>query len=80
MMAMHQSPGKEQPWGQANRGLVLLLVCAILGVLAVGTWILTAQKKQSPVVVPDADPGTALGAFYMPAEFEPQDILFLGGE
>ncbi len=69
--------------GSPHQGLVVLLVCAIIAVLGLGAWLLLGQNPTSPQVEIHAesptDPAVALGSFYMPAEFDPQDILYLNG-
>jgi len=70
------SADNQLPSKGANRFLVLILVCAILGVLGFGVWLLVGRGRSPAVTQAPLD----LGAFYMPGEFDPQDILCLGGE
>jgi len=61
-----------------NRVLVVVLLVAIIAVLAVG--FLKGRQDQASVSQSPIDIAAALGHFYMPAEFEPQELLFLSGE
>jgi agmatine/peptidylarginine deiminase len=63
------------------------LICAIIAVLGLGAWLLLGQNPTSPqadvsaepTAEPPDDPAAALGSFFMPGEFDPQEILYLNG-
>ncbi len=63
-----------------NRELVMFLAGAIVVVLAVGVWLLMGQKQVAVTTEPTMESLALLGEFYLPAEFEDQEILYLGGE
>lgn len=65
---------------QPNRALVVVLIGVIVAVLGLLVWLLAGRGGAPAEGEPAADLATALGAFYQPGEFEPQDILYLAGD
>lgn len=63
----------------SQRLLVLALCAAIIVVVATGVRILVAPAP-APVAGPVSDPLAAQGDFYLPAEFEPQELILVGAE
>lgn len=79
-MERPQSPPSRPTRNGANRWLVFLLLGAIGGVLLVGFRLLSGGGGSVTSPEPAADLATALGAFYLPGDFETQDFIFLAGE
>ena len=82
MMPVLNQRNDAAPERGAGRGLIAALVAAIIVVLAVGIRILAPHGPAQPTqpVEPAADPLAAQGEFYLPGEFDPQDLLYAAGE
>lgn len=64
----------------AQRGRIVALCVAIVVVLAFGVRILTAHDPAPLPAEPVADLLGAQGEFYLPGEFDPQDLLYVAAE
>jgi agmatine deiminase len=78
-MNRRSAPASERT---AQRGLIVALCAAIVVVLAIGVRILTSHRPEPPAepAAPAADQLAAQGDFYLPAEFDPQDLLYVAAE